>query len=49
MEEIGLPNIRDIYRCTRENRDFNVIRKYEGGLISPKGTGKPTKKDHYLD
>jgi hypothetical protein len=29
MEEKSLVGIREIYRYTRENRDFNVIRKYE--------------------
>jgi hypothetical protein len=49
MEESTLPNIREDYRSTRENRDFNVIRKYEGTHKSPQTNCKPTKKDHYLD
>lgn len=48
MEGMGLPNIREIYRCTRENRDYNVIRKYEGGHKSALNV-KPTKRNHYLD
>lgn len=49
MEERGLPTIRDMYNCTRENYDYNVIRTYE----SPHSNGpincKPTKRSHYLD
>lgn len=49
MEEQMLPSIRDMYRCTRENHDYNAIRSYQV-TNKPFAVGaKPTKKDHYLD
>jgi hypothetical protein len=27
--ENTLPPIQEMYNCTRENRDYNVIRKYQ--------------------
>jgi hypothetical protein len=38
-----------MYNCTRENYDYNVIKKYEGGKKSFAVNSKPTKKSHYLD
>ena len=49
MEEQTLPPISDMYNCTRENHDYNVIRKYEGDHKDFSVNSKPTKKDHYLD
>ena len=49
MEEQMLPSIKDMYNCTRENYDYNVIRKYEGDHKNLAVNSKPTKKDHYLD
>jgi hypothetical protein len=49
MEEQMLPSIRDMYNCTRENHDYNAIRKYQGDHKSFAVGGKATKKDHYLD
>lgn len=44
-----LPSIKDMYNCTRENHDYNVIRKYQGDKKNFAVNSKPTKKDHYLD
>jgi len=49
MEEKGLPTIKDMYNCTRENYDYNVIRTYEGLHKNFAINSKPTKKNHYLD
>jgi len=49
MEGSELPPISDVYEWTRQNRDTNVIRKYEGGHKSFAQAQKPTKKDTYLD
>jgi hypothetical protein len=45
----SLPTIKDMYNCTRENYDYNVIRHYEGKHKSFAINTKATKKDHYLD
>ena len=45
----SLPNIRDIYISTRQNRDYNVIKHYEGPHKNFAIGTKATKKDHYLD
>ena len=49
MEEQNLPSIQDMYSCTRQNHDYNVIRAYEGRHKHFGINTKPTKKDHYLD
>jgi hypothetical protein len=50
MEKNGsLPTIKDMYNCTRENYDYNAIKRYEGKRNSLGMNSKPTKKDHYLD
>ena len=49
MEEYKLPTIRDMYNCTRENHDYNVIRNYQAKHKNFAVNSKPTKKDHYLD
>ena len=49
MEEQKLPSIRDMYNCTRENHDYNVIKHYESNNKNFAVNSKPTKKDTYLD
>jgi hypothetical protein len=38
-----------MYSSTRENRDFNVIRKYEDLTKTQFAKKAITKKGHYLD
>jgi hypothetical protein len=49
MEDHSLPTITDMYNCTRENFDYNVIRVYEGKHKDFAINSKPTKKSHYLN
>lgn len=49
MEDHSLPTITDMYKATRENYDYNVIRAYEAKHKEFAINTKPTKKDHYLD
>ena len=44
-----LPSIRDMYNCTRENHDYNVIKVYNAKDKNFAMGTKPTKKDHYLN
>ena len=45
--EGSLPLIRDVYNQMRQNRDYNVVRKYEGKTIRAINP-KATRKDHYI-
>ena len=47
--ENSLPPIKEMYNSTRENRDFNVIRKYQDFSKTQQMKKSPTKKNHYLD
>lgn len=47
--ENSLPPILEMYNSTRENRDFNVIRKHEEFSKPAVSKKSITKKGHYLD
>lgn len=47
--ENSLPPIIEMYNSTRDNRDYNVIRKYQGIVSHQSPKRSITKKDHYLD
>jgi hypothetical protein len=49
MEGHTLPTIREMYDCTRENFDYNVIKAYQTTNKQFAINSKPTRKDHYLD